>query len=139
MDADKSIKKDSIKEKQSAYVTVRLAFIALTCVFIVTLIGFLFLLDRTHTLAETAKDLSIKTAVNQKINRRLIILNAKRDQKDRVTYVSICRKNIEGVRLIFKPFFPSPPATLQQRKTINKFNDRVNTLKNRCKKQLDVK
>lgn len=92
---------------RSDYITVRVAFIALTCVFLVTLIGFLGLLKETHDLAVNTKKSSIVA----------------------------CQRNIEGVRQIFKPFFPSPPQNVEQRKIIAKFNKRVNYLKTECKKQ----
>lgn len=120
----------------SSYVTIRLAFIALTAIFVATLIGFAYLLDETRDLSRQTRALTIQTAQLGVNNRRLIFENAERDRLYRINAVIVCKENIEGVRQIFRPFFPNPPKTLRQTEILEKFNGRVNLLKNNCSKKL---
>ena len=107
--------------------TIRIAFILLTIVFVLSLFAFIFLLNRTQDLAQSTAQLG-------KINNSLITANTIRDRQDKENSIRRCRRNLEGVRLIFKPFFPKPPLTNEQTYRINLFNSRVNELKRGCSK-----
>jgi hypothetical protein len=110
------------KPTRHDYITIRVAFMALTCVFLLTLMGFLWLLKETHDLAVDTRTLSEA--------------NIQRVRENRNNSIKSCKANIEGVRQIFKPFFPRTPTTLEQKKVIIKFNHRIDELKKNCKKQL---
>lgn len=118
--------------QQSKFITIRVAFLLLTLIFVLSLIGFLWLLKSTHDLAED-------NAALGKVNSVLILESAKREKEDRENAINSCRRNIEGIRLVFKPLFPSPPQTLEQRVIIGKFNSRINFLKNRCSQEFSRK
>jgi hypothetical protein len=118
--------------QQSKFITIRVAFLLLTLVFVLSLIGFLWLLKSTHDLAED-------TAKLGRVNRVLIFRSAEREKKDKENSITSCKRNIEGIRLVFRPFFPSPPLTLEERKIIRKFNSRINFLKNHCSKEFSNK
>lgn len=113
--------------QNSKYLTIRVAFLLLTLVFVLSLLCFLWLFKSTHDLAEDTASLG-------RANHDLLIKSQKRDKQYREDSVVLCRKNIEGVRQVFKPFFPPKPLTLEQKAAITKFNRRVNLLKNGCNK-----
>ena len=102
---------------------IRVAFLLLTCVFVLALLGFLWLVRETHDLGRQ--------------NRALILENQRQDNDDVKNSILLCRRNIEGVRQIFLPFYPVPPRTEEQQASVDKFNDRVNLLKKNCAKQLN--
>ena len=101
---------------------IRVAFLLLTCVFVLTLLGFLWLVRETHDLGRQ--------------NRALILENQRQDRDDISNSILLCRRNIEGVRQIFLPFYPVPPRTEEQQAAVDKFNNRVDSLKKNCSKQL---
>lgn len=102
---------------------IRISFILLTIVFCLTLIGFLWLVRETHDLGQQ--------------NRALILENQRQDKEDIENSILLCKRNIEGVRQIFLPFYPVPPRTEEQQASVDKFNNRVDTLKKNCSKQLN--
>lgn len=109
---------------------IRVAFLLLTCVFVLALLGFLWLARETHDLAEENVRLG-------KANRALILDNQRQDKADIANSIRLCRQNLEGVRQIFKPFFPPPPVTPEVQERLTKFNNRVDGLKRGCARQLN--
>lgn len=45
--------------------------------------------------------------------------------------VQSCERTYEGIRMVFKPFLAGP-QTQKQKKNIQKFNNRIDTLKSKC-------
>jgi len=100
---------------------IRIAFIVLTIVFFAILLGFSWVIhDVKHNSG------SIKTLVSENSTRIGDI------QRSRI---ESCQKTYEGIREVFKPFFPNPPRTQKQIDNLEKFNTTINTLKKACDKQ----
>lgn len=97
-------------------------------------------------------DVPYYIAINRKIRRAFIILTiifflilcgfaavalANRHRVDEIqdSRVKSCQTTYDGIREVFTPFFPDPPRTPEQIDNLNKFNDTIDKLRNRCEVQ----
>lgn len=84
---------------------------------------------QSHNTAVQARATAIQAAKLAQENRSLLL----EVQRSRV---ESCQRTYEGVREIFRPFFPPlKQATPKQRRDRRKFNRRVNQLKAHCPAQ----
>jgi hypothetical protein len=68
-------------------------------------------------------------------NEKRIAENAERDRTVRAMRVASCKQTYESVREVLRPFFPPPPRTKKQQADLDKFNDTVDSFKEKCSKQ----
>lgn len=71
-------------------------------------------------------------------NRALAVENRTRIHDIQDARLSSCRQTYEGIREVFKPFFPANPNPAQ-RKDLYTFNTTINGLKANCVNQTKVK
>lgn len=69
-------------------------------------------------------------------NRELIRANQARTAEIQEARLSSCRQTYEGIREVFRPFFP-PAAhrTAEQRRDVRKFNQTIDRRKAQCGRQ----
>lgn len=58
--------------------------------------------------------------------------NRQRISDIRSVRIVSCHQTYEGVREIFRPFFPPAPRTVKQQRDLDKFNRTIDQLKTRC-------
>jgi predicted PurR-regulated permease PerM len=100
---------------------IRIAFIILTIVFFAVLVGFAWVV---HDVQQNSG--RINTLVAENSNRIHDVQQSR---------VESCQKTYEGIREVFKPFFPQHPTNKQQIDNLEKFNTTINKLKAACDKQ----
>lgn len=101
------------------------AFVLLTLLFFLTLGLFAWLLH-------DVRDLSQKNAKVSKATARLSIENSKRISEIQASRIESCQTTYEGVRKVFRPFFPKDP---KQKALIVKFNSVIDGLVAGCESQ----
>lgn len=94
------------------------AFIIMTLLFLGTLAGFAWVVTNVGDLAKE---------------------NDNRITDIQTSRLESCISTYEGIREVFKPFFPPPPRTKQQQADLDKFNKTINDLKLKCRKQVKPK
>lgn len=65
----------------------------------------------------------------------LIIENQQRIADIQKSRVASCEQTYEGIRQVFKPFFPPPPRSAAQQADLDKFNRTIAKRKAQCVKQ----
>jgi hypothetical protein len=62
----------------------------------------------------------------------LVQANSDRIHDIQQSRVDSCERTYEGIREVFKPFYPPKPRTLKQIQDLETFNDTINNLKAHC-------
>ena len=83
---------------------IKVAFIAVTLLFFLTLAGFAWVINDIQNSRESS-----------------------------------CRQTYNGIREVFRPFFPEPPRTKEQQADLDKFNNTIDRLMSGCSKQINGK
>lgn len=91
-----------------------ITIIIISIIFFVILVAFSWLVIKSQNLADENK------------NRITDIQHSR---------IESCKQNYEGIKEVFKPFFPPPPRTQEQQDNLDKFNATILRLKNNCIKQ----
>lgn len=107
---------------------IKTSFVAIVVIFLLTLMGFSYLLNDVVNLSHKTSHLSKATA-------HLSLENSKRITEIQSSRVSSCKKTYRGVRDVFRPFFPSKPRTEAQKDLVQRFNRRINLLVRGCNNQ----
>jgi hypothetical protein len=97
------------------------AFVVLTLIFLAVLIGFGIVIHNVQNNSSKIKG--------------LVVENTNRIHDIQRSRVESCQRTYEGIRQVFKPFFPDPPRTQKQIDDLEKFNTLINKLKNKCDQQ----
>lgn len=103
------------------------SFIALCAVFAI-------LLSIMGCQQRQVRDLSDRSARLAEISAKLSQENADRISDIQSARAASCRRTYEGIREVFKPFFP-PKPNARQKADQDKFNRTVDRLKANCNKQ----
>lgn len=62
----------------------------------------------------------------------------RQDTEIQESRILLCRQTYEGIREVFRPFFPPKKGrTAEQQKDLDKFNNTVDDLKTKCDKGID--
>jgi hypothetical protein len=69
----------------------------------------------------------------------LVAENQKRIAEIEDIQSDVCRTTYEGIRFVFRPFFPPPPRSKEEQAQVDKFNNRIDRLKTRCLAQTNTK
>ncbi len=111
---------------------IKLSFIILTVVFFLVLGGFAWVVHDVKT--------------NSGHIRVLLVQNASlaHENSDRITdiqqsRIESCERTYEGIREVFRPFFPKHPTNQRQIDNVETFNTTINNLKKACTKQTKPK
>jgi hypothetical protein len=113
IDNPKRRKSDKWRAKPIKY-----SFIVLTVIFVIILIGFAKVV---HDVQRNSGN--IKTLVHE---------NAQRITDVQTSRVESCKTTYDGIRKVFKPFFPAHPTNKQQIENLEKFNTIINGLIKKC-------
>lgn len=116
---------------------ISVSFIILTIVFFLILLLFTWILHDVQDNQTHIEALAKDNASLAKTNRILIRENHARLVEIQDSRVESCKKTYEGISNVFKPFFPPPPQTAEQKAQLEKFNTTVAKLKNGCSKQVN--
>lgn len=111
---------------------VEIAFIIMVALFFIILGGFAWVVIDVQHISNKNKTLVTKS---DDLSRE----NQKRIADIQRSRIESCRENYEGIRRVFKPFFPPEPRNHLQVEMLDKFNGTINDLKTKCEKQVVVK
>lgn len=100
---------------------IKIAFGILTLIFFAILIGFAWVVSDIHRISEQ--------------NQVLIEENNARVTEIQESRTSSCRQTYEGIRQVFKPFFPPPPRTKEQQDSLDLFNETIDGFVAGCTEQ----
>lgn len=100
---------------------VKLAFIIVTSIFFLTLVGFSWIIH------------DVRANSNARIE--LVKQNRQRIKDIQESRIASCQTTYNGIREVFRPFFPPVPRTPKQEADLNKFNSTIDKLIKQCKTQ----
>jgi membrane-associated HD superfamily phosphohydrolase len=101
------------------------AFVIVTVIFLATLIGFAWVVTDVQHNGTHIQNLSVE--------------NKNRIKDIQISRIESCKKTYEGIREVFKPFFPKDPKTKRQIENLELFNTTIDNLKKGCEKQTKAK
>ena len=116
-------------EYQRRMTKVNRAFLVLTILFFVILVSFMILLINVRHISAKAVTLS-------KENKTLLRENNERIKEEKRAAIVSCKHSYSGIRDVFEIFFPIGPSK-EEKKNIDKFNNRIDDLQRACDKSAD--
>ena len=116
-------------EYQRRMTKVNRAFLVLTILFFVILVSFMILLNNVRHISAKAVALS-------KENKTLLRENNERIKEEKRAAIVSCKHTYSGIRDVFEIFFPIGPSK-EEKKNIDKFNNRIDDLQRACDKSAD--
>lgn len=122
------------KQQKRNWLTVKVVFVLMTVIFFLTVAGFSWVITEEKKLIRNYTELIVE---KEKVHAKLVRENQQRIKDIQASRTSSCRRTYEGIREVFKPFFPPKPRTGKEQEDLDKFNDTINRLKRGCTKQTD--
>lgn len=106
------------EKDKSGRVIITTVFLIMTLLFLSTLAGFAWVVSNVSDLSKENR------------NRIEDIQNSRLES---------CKTTYEGIREVFKPFFPAEPRSVKEQRQLDKFNTKITELKLKCVNQVSPK